>query len=583
MIMRVRTRSSGRQAGPIGLLIFGTIWTLFSSVFVFFGFSSVRDGAGRASWTKVPCIIEKCEILDDPSKDDPFTMAVEFRYTVDGREYTGKRWTAKDTRYEKYHKLADERMKVLAGGDPGKPGGRETVCHVNPKDPNDAVLSVSGNDMIGGVIFSIFGGCFVLIGLGLLATAVKGIIAKRRADNGTASITEAKTETDADGPKLILIPFFGLFALAGLGIMFGLIIPSWQKYFAAKSWIEVPAEVIWSKVASHSGDSTTYSCEIFYRYDFEGKEYNSDSASFFDGNSSGRAAKERKAKEHPKGSTLKVFVDPEKPWQVVRDRAMGAWAWFTLFPLPFIAVGCGGLIWIFKKRKSARTITGDVHVQRSATFINPVAEPSPDLDPSGLGLRLAPGKGRLAKAGGLLFITLFWNGIVSVFLYHVVGGWRTGHHSWLMTLFLVPFVLVGLGIFAGFIHQFGALFNPKPVLTITPGRLRLGHSSGMHWEIASGASRLRDLVILIRGEEVATYRRGTNTVTERATFFEKELARAEVENMMASGRASITLPDDLVPSWKASNNRIEWTIQIKASIPVWPDINDSHVIQVHPR
>lgn len=584
-----RTRSRSSESSPIGLLIFGTIWTLFSGIFVVVGLYAMYDGGSKSAWTKVPCVIEKCEILDNPAEDKPFAMDVAFRYVVDGREYTGTRWQAQDARHEDYHKLAAECAEVLAGDGTLSRAEREPVCRVNPKDPADAVLTVSGESIIGGLVFTIFGGCFVLIGLGMLVTAVKGIIAKRASDNGRASLTEEKS--GADEPGLILYPFFGLFAIAGLGILFGVIFPSWQKYFAAKSWFEVPAEVIWSKVTSHSGDdSTTYSCDIFYRYDFEGKKYKSDKGSFFDGSSGGRDAKEKLANAHPKGKSITVFVNPEKPWQAVRERDMGAQAWFTLFPLPFIAVGCGGLFWLIRKRKTKDTVTGGMGVRRAATATRASSSGnatglsgSPAGPASGQSLRLAPGKGRVAKAAGLLFVTLFWNGIVSVFLYHLFGEWRAGSHSWFLAVFLVPFVLIGLGIIAAFIHQVGALFNPKPVLTIDPGHIRLGHSVSVRWEIPHGASRLRDLRITLRGEEVATCRRGKNSVTERATFFEKEITHAGMESMIAGGHAALTLPEDLVPSWSAANNRIEWTMDVRATIPLWPDISDSHVVTVHAR
>ena len=49
---------------------------------------------------------------------------------------------------------------------------------------------------------------------------------------------------------------------------------------------------------------------------------------------------------------------------------------------------------------------------------------------------------------GSLGICLFWNGIVSVFVIKIVMDWRGGVGNWFETLFLIPFVLIGLAILA---------------------------------------------------------------------------------------------------------------------------------------
>ena len=49
---------------------------------------------------------------------------------------------------------------------------------------------------------------------------------------------------------------------------------------------------------------------------------------------------------------------------------------------------------------------------------------------------------------GSLGICLFWNGIVSVFIVKTTTDWRGGGGNWFETLFLIPFVLIGLAILA---------------------------------------------------------------------------------------------------------------------------------------
>ena len=50
-----------------------------------------------------------------------------------------------------------------------------------------------------------------------------------------------------------------------------------------------------------------------------------------------------------------------------------------------------------------------------------------------------------------LFFTLFWNGIVSIFVYNVVKSYLDGRPEICLTIFLIPFVLIGLGLILFFI------------------------------------------------------------------------------------------------------------------------------------
>lgn len=52
---------------------------------------------------------------------------------------------------------------------------------------------------------------------------------------------------------------------------------------------------------------------------------------------------------------------------------------------------------------------------------------------------------------GSLGICLFWNGIVSVFVVKTITDWTGGGGNWFETLFLVPFVLIGLAILANLV------------------------------------------------------------------------------------------------------------------------------------
>ena len=570
MKFRTNTMNRHRTQASAGCLIpFSLVWMAFSSVFIYLGLFGTA-GKSPAGWETVPCVIEKFEITDDPAKDDPFGVAVEFRYQYRGAVYTGTRTDKEDRGYrtDDYHEMLDKRSKMMA-----KP---EAECLVPDQDPSAAVLKFGrSGDRVGGIVFAIFGGCFFLIGVGLFVSAIREVRRGKRVSEGGVSVTTTSSE---ETPRLILIPFFSLFALAGTGLLFGLIVPMWKDWMAAKSWVEVPGEVIWNRINSHRGDdSTTYSAHVFYRYEFGGRTYQSDRRGFGKSSGSMKKAEENRAK-YAAGSRVAVYVDPSAPERAVLQRELGGEAWFSLFPLPFMAVGFGGLYWMIRgAKKRGYSVTAGASKRGNRGAAAGLAALAP-----GESVRLAPGKGRVLKAVGILAVAAFWNGIVSIFVVQLFQGRAGDGFSWGLGLFLIPFVLVGLVLIGAFFHQAGAMFNPRPVLHLDGGQPRLGVNLGIRYEIAAGAGRLKSLRIVLRGEEVATYRRGTNSVTERSIFHEVEVLATEMVEMMRAGRGSTRIPADLVPSWKSSNNRIEWTLVVEGTIAFWPDISDRYPIQVLP-
>lgn len=75
-----------------------------------------------------------------------------------------------------------------------------------------------------------------------------------------------------------------------------------------------------------------------------------------------------------------------------------------------------------------------------------------ELDQQGPALEFTNrGHWSLGSIGGTLFINLFWNGIVSLFVVQLFKEFE-----WFLALFLVPFVVIGLCIFAAFLSAITA-------------------------------------------------------------------------------------------------------------------------------
>jgi hypothetical protein len=181
-----------------------------------------------------------------------------------------------------------------------------------------------------------------------------------------------------------------------------------------------------------------------------------------------------------------------------------------------------------------------------------------------------------------LIFALFWNGIVSVFVAEAVQGFARDRPDWFLTLFLIPFVLVGAGLVLAAGWAMLALFNPRVVLTVSTARAPLGKTIEVAWDLAGRARSVRRLRLTLEGREEATYQRGTNTVTDTSVFATIEIAQAADAFAIATGRAAVTVPADSMHTFEATHNKVLWRLKVHGEIRLWPDIDNEYAIVVLP-
>jgi hypothetical protein len=286
-------------------------------------------------------------------------------------------------------------------------------------------------------------------------------------------------------------------------------------------------------------------------------------------------------RKFPSGSQATCFVDPASPGDAVLERNATGELWFGLIPLAFVAVGAGGLIFVFRRKSASSSAFASATSLRtpvSGTISVPVAG-SADNGPR----TLKPTASPKVKVFGIIAAALFWNGIVSVFLYNLITTWQHGGgFRWFLGLFLIPFVLVGLGLIGGIFYQFMALFNPHPRLTMSRGVLSPGDSVDVSWELEGRANVLQRLQISLEGREEATYCRGTDTRTDKEVFAVIQIADTTDPFAMHSGSARLHVPSGAMHSFKSANNKIAWALTVHGEIPRWPDVKDEYPVEVIP-
>ncbi len=378
-----------------------------------------------------------------------------------------------------------------------------------------------------------------------------------------------KRASKAGSPGCV-VGFFSIFALFGLAFLIPFFILPLARSLRAQSWPAVPCTIVESAVGVHGdSDGDTYSIDVRYTYELNGRTYEGTRYKFFGGSSSGREAKQAVIDQLPPGTHAACYVDPRDPASAVIDRGVGLEYLIGLVPMTFLAVGVGGMAW-------------SLRVWRRARHRPPPPAPAPPgggftaLGPSSpaTATTLKPKMGPVGRFLGILFVAAFWNGIVGIFAFHAYDGWRGGQLDGCLTIFLIPFGLIGLLLLAALPYQFLSLFNPRPSLELDRGGLLLGATSTLRWSFSGWPGRIRQLKLTIEAREEATYRRGTTSTTDKSIFYRATVLETEDRLSIPQGQVQVSLPADLAPSFEAPHNKIVWVLKVHGDIRTWPDVNE---------
>jgi len=553
-----------RSAGCAGRA-FGTV---FFGLFVLVGLG-VTAGlvAGVLSeldvyrWDEVPCRIVDSRVVESGDDESPYRLEVRYRYRVGGVERTGNRVGLSDRTSASYDALRDQALRYPAGSD--------ATCRTRPGRPEVSVLAASFPWFALAAPLPLV---FVAIGaVGMVATW------RRRRDRPTAMTSSA--ELPQKLAVWLPIGLGAVFVVAGGVMLLLLTVLPTVRTLRAASWTPTPCTIVDSRVrAHHSDDGTTYRVDVLYEYRAGGSVWRSNRFDYVPGSSSGSDSKRRVVESYPEGSEATCYVDPGDPSRSVLRRGFGVRHLLGLAPLAFLVPGIGVLSWGLGRRRrlgSGGTAARDAHHAVATAAVPATSTAGPAV--------LAPRHSLVQKVLGTVLVMLFWNGIVSVFLWQAVGSWRRGDPDWFLTVFLTPFVLVGLVLVGAVGYTVLAAFNPRPTLTVSDAAPRLGDRLHVSWRLRGAVGRLRRLRITLEGREEVTYRRGTDTRTERRTFARGLVLDTTHPLQMRQGSASVEIPADLVPSFEATSNAVAWLLTLEGDIPRWPDVGDEFPIVVRPR
>lgn len=305
--------------------------------------------------------------------------------------------------------------------------------------------------------------------------------------------------------------------------------------------------------------------------------------------------------EYRVGDIYPCWYDPSDPNRVVLRRGYTWFAWtLLLLPVPFIAVGGGGLIfvvWNWGKSAERRAIS----VQRPASGEPPTSERQPSESaapptvPSHADLTDSPGTTmafRLPNATGgwglfgLFALALGWNAMLALLGALSIDSLRPTSFDWLTAGIVVSFGIVGLGLCALVGRRLLQAAGVGPtIVEISAHPLYPGGK----YEIfvsQSGKLAVRLLSVSLVCEEEATYRQGTDARTASRRVHEEEIHRRETFTIRHGApfelRATLAIPARAMHSFRAEHNAICWKLIVRGKFSRRDDFERSFPIYVYP-
>jgi len=561
-----KAKAIGLGGKIVGSIFLGFFVMMGTSFTVMFG-GTLWKNIPTLRWETTPCTVISSRVAEQGDGANRYALDITYRYAYRGKTYTSDSYQQDYRGSDRYSEVA-----VLASA---YQKGTQATCYVNPSNPTEAILERKTSWLFA-LPFMLIPLLFVAFGVGGIYLIWRGKKKPVRPDG-----TEAASPI-SEAPKFratrLLIPFLGIFCVIGAVTFFFFFLRPMIRSINAARWEKTPCTILHSGITSQTSSgrnrSTTYSLDILYEYTYKGRRYTSNRYGFLSGSSSSRGWREEVVRRLSPGTKSACLVNPSNPSEAVLSRSLGPDAWFGLIPLIFVLIGAGGIVAVVKHRKTKTTATGTAQTTKLAAPTERV--------PITHELTLRPKATPHGKLIGFVIMALFWNGIISVFIHSIASGWQRGSAPWFQTLFLVPFVLIGLGLIGGVFYQFLALFNPRPTLRVRPGEVPLGGTLGIHWQMAGNATRIQRLIITLEGREQATYRRGTNTHTDRNTFAVIPVSETTNPQDMHLGSAEVVIPSDTMHTFRAPNNKILWQIKVHGDIHRWPDLNQEYEITILP-
>jgi hypothetical protein len=381
--------------------------------------------------------------------------------------------------------------------------------------------------------------------------------------------------------------FFAIFLAVGctaFGFMFILLV--WPEWRANRQFAQTKCVVIdkhRGEKAATENEPAMYLPEIRIRYTVEGVTRESETYDVTKMYSADKQAVQATVDQFEVGKEYPCWYDPINPDTVVLVLGYSGWLYLLLLiPLSFMTIGGGGLVYTLMHWNASaerRALMAQRAAQMDLFEVEGTGRSYPTV-PADANLTNSPGTTLAYRlpiattAGWTLFAALvaclLWNGIVSIFVVMAARGFARGEPDWILTVFVSPFVVIGLGLIGYLLRQV--------LITTGVGPTRIEISAhplapGQRYDVflsQAGRLTMKSLEVWLACDEKATYRQGTDTRTEsRRVFQERYFFREGIEihqGLPFESRCQIQVPSGAMHSFHANYNEVSWKLIVKGNV-----------------
>jgi len=551
--------------GLIGRLLMTIFGLVFLVVGMALSWQAVKKSLSELevlTWRSVPCTVDSVRL---ETGDSGYTVAIAYHYSADGRSYTAAENAVQNSM--DYGRALSTESKFSRRSD--------NSCRICRSDPSRSRISFSFPFEI---FFILFSSIFVLVGAIIIVTAwsrqkvqAAGVsTALSDADAGHHNTGRTMKLSDDKGSKAIfyssvrLLLYFILCLVGALGC--------WRIYTApfleridAFHWQQVPCTIVRSAVTEHSDSEggTTYSLDIVFRYQYEGRQYVSGRYALAGGEPSGYRRKRAIADTLPPGLVNECFVNPRSPAQSVLRRTGVPSIWsIIIVALTF------GMIMLLRHELRRRICCYQLLDRTPQRNLILYSTSFPSLVSTAWAVA--------AFFWNVPFIALINDILVHPPLPQQAAEMEQFVHS------VALHMLTGIAIILFGIGSLRKLFLPRIMLIFESYPLYLGEKNEVRWQLKGAAAGLSRLAFSFWGREEVKYVQGTSTVTDKSTFREYLIDETRHFGASNSGTTGWTVPAEQMHSFSSANNSIIWTLTVKGGSDQRDSIDESFECLVLP-
>jgi hypothetical protein len=175
---------------------------------------------------------------------------------------------------------------------------------------------------------------------------------------------------------------------------------------------------------------------------------------------------------------------------------------------------------------------------------------------------------------GMGLFAVLWNAVLVVLAVGAGIDFMSGRIEWVLLAVLMPFAAVGIG---GIV-----LFVRRLVLTTAVGTTQMEICDhpllpGRSYDVLlaqGGSGVFRSLALTLEVEEMASFRQGTDTRTERVIVWRetvKEWTNLEITpGVRFETHVTVTIPAGAMHSFASAHNAVRWRIVVRGQPERWP-------------